>query len=219
MKKIIKYISIIFILILLTGCSGNYNVIINSDLSVNEELELTIDNEYGQYQKTLSIFEKNNIDKDNYDVNVEDDEIKIKYNEKFDSIEQYISNSKVYKQLINNIQLNRNNDYIDIYVDENLKIKNKYTNINGTNLVDLDVIQVNITNPFKVVLTNADMINDNVYTWSITKDDISKKIQMQFKPKLDVFPIKPVVVGIVILISSTILIYNLLKRYKGRQRI
>lgn len=219
MKKIIKYILIIFILILLTGCSGNYNVIINSDLSVNEELELTIDNEYGQYQKTLSIFEKNDIDKDNYDVSVEDDEIKIEYNEKFNSIEEYISNSKVYKQLINNIQLNRNNDYIDIYVDENLKIKNKYTNINGTNLVDLDVIQVNITNPFKVVLTNADMINDNVYTWSITKDDISKKIQMQFKPKLDVFPIKPVVVGIVILISSTILIYNLLKRYKGRQRI
>lgn len=219
MKKIIKYISIIFILILLTGCSGNYNVIINSDLSVNEELELTIDNEYGQYQKTLSIFEKNDIDKDNYDVSVEDDEIKIEYNEKFNSIEEYISNSKVYKQLINNIQLNRNNDYIDIYVDENLKIKNKYTNINGTNLVDLDVIQVNITNPFKVVLTNADMINDNVYTWSITKDDISKKIQMQFKPSLDVFPIKPVVVGIVILISSTILIYNLLKRYKGRQRI
>lgn len=219
MKKIIKYILIIFILILLTGCSGNYNVIINSDLSVNEELELTIDNEYGQYQKTLSIFEKNNIDKDNYDVNVEDDEIKIKYNEKFNSIEEYISNSKVYKQLINNIQLNRNNDYIDIYVDENLKIKNKYTNINGTNLVDLDVIQVNITNPFKVVLTNADMINDNVYTWSITKEDTRKKIQMQFKPSLDVFPIKPVVVGIAIIISSTILIYNLLKRYRRRQRI
>ena len=38
MNKKIKYIVISVLLLLVTGCSGNYNVKINEDMSVNEEL-------------------------------------------------------------------------------------------------------------------------------------------------------------------------------------
>lgn len=51
MKKKIKYIVISVLLLLVTGCSGNYNVKINEDMSVNEELYLTIENKEGLYQK------------------------------------------------------------------------------------------------------------------------------------------------------------------------
>ena len=60
MNKKIKYIVISVLLLLVTGCSGNYNVKINEDMSVNEELYLTIENKEGLYQKTLKIFNDNN---------------------------------------------------------------------------------------------------------------------------------------------------------------
>ena len=66
MKKKIKYIVISVLLLLVTGCSGNYNVKINEDMSVNEELYLTIENKEGLYQKTLKIFNDNNVKEKDY---------------------------------------------------------------------------------------------------------------------------------------------------------
>ena len=218
MKKIYKFL-LLFIIILLTGCSGNYNLKINKDLSVKESVELSIDNENDAYSKTLKLFEDNKINKDQYKVNIQGEEIKIAYNDEFNSIEDYLINSKVYHQIFNRIQYNKTNKYIDLFVDENIKLKNNYNTINGSNLVDLDVIQVNIENPYKMNYTNAEMVNDNTYTWSIKKDDVSKKIQIQFKPSFNTFPYRPVIVGSLMLIVLFILIFSLIKRYKDTQRI
>ena len=66
MTKYIKLIFIGIILVLLTGCSGNYNLKINKDLTINEELELTLEKESETYEKSLKIFEDNNIDTSKY---------------------------------------------------------------------------------------------------------------------------------------------------------
>lgn len=219
MNKKIQVILLSLLLIFLTGCSGNYDLNINNDLSIDEKLELSIDNSKDAYNKTVELFEKNNIDSKKYDVSINGNSVRIKYNDKFDSIGDYILNSKVYTLLFNKIEYNSSNNIIDLYLNENIKLKNNYTQLNGTNLTDLDVIQVNITNPYKVVITNAEIINDKTYTWSITNKDELKKIQMQFKTSLDKFPIKPVVVGSLIIIVSLILLYNLYKRFMKSKNI
>ena len=219
MNKKIKYIVISVLLLLVTGCSGNYNVKINEDMSVNEELYLTIENKEALYQKTLKIFNDNNVKEKDYEVVLSDDNLKITYNASYNSIEEYILNSKVYHQLIDNIELNKSNNYVDLYVNEKLKLSNLNMKQNGTNLNDLDVLQVNIENPFEVNFSNAELVTDNVYTWTIKNGDIEKKIQMQFKPSLDIFPYRQVIVLSVVIICFVIIGVSIYIRYKKSQKI
>lgn len=220
MNKKLKIFIIGILLILVTGCSGNYNLKINDDMSVEEELYLTIDSSNNEYTKTLKIFKENNIPEKDYEVVLSDNNVRITYNKKYDSIEEYLLNSKVYHELIDEIQFNKSNDYIDLYVNQKLKLSNDNgIKINGTNLTDLDVLQINIENPFDVNFTNAEIVNDNVYTWTIKKGDTEKKIQMQFKPSLNVFPYKQVAVLSVVIICSLIIIFTIYGRYKKRQKI
>ena len=219
MNKKLKIFIIGILLILVTGCSGNYNLKINDDMSIDEELYLTIDNTNNAYTKTLKIFKENNIPEKDYEVVLSDNKVRITYNKKYDSMEEYILDSKVYHELIDEIQFNKSNDYIDLYVNQKLKLSNDNIKSNGTNLVDLDVLQINIENPFSVNYTNAEIINDNVYTWTIKKGDIEKKIQMQFKPSLNVFPYKQVAVLSTVIICSLIIIFIIYRRYKKRQKI
>lgn len=219
MNKKLKIFIIGILLILVTGCSGNYNLKINDDMSIDEELYLTIDNTNNTYTKTLKIFKENNIPEKDYEVVLSDNNVRITYNKKYDSMEEYILDSKIYHELIDEIQFNKSNDYIDLYVNQKLKLSNDNIKSNGTNLVDLDVLQINIENPFSVNYTNAEMINDNVYTWTIKKGDIEKKIQMQFKPSLNVFPYKQVAVLSTVIICSLIIIFIIYRSYKKRQKI
>lgn len=219
MNKKLKIFIIGILLILVTGCSGNYNLKINDDMSIDEELYLTIDNTNNAYTKTLKIFKENNIPEKDYEVVLSDNNVRITYNKKYDSMEEYILDSKVYHELIDEIQFNKSNDYIDLYVNQKLKLSNDSIKSNGTNLVDLDVLQINIENPFDVNFSNAEIINDNVYTWTIKKGDIEKKFQMQFKPSLNVFPYKQVAVLSTVIICSLIIIFIIYRRYKKRQKI
>ena len=54
---------------------------------------------------------------------------------------------------------------------------------------------------------------------TIKKGDTEKKIQMQFKPSLNVFPYKQVVVLSAVIICSLIIIFTIYRRYKKRQKI
>ena len=220
MNKKLKIFIIGILLILVTGCSGNYNLKINDDMSIDEELYLTIDNTNNTYTKTLKIFKENNIPEKDYEVVLSDNNVRITYNKKYDSMEEYILDSKIYHELIDEIQFNKSNNYIDLYVNQKLKVSNDNgIKMNGTNLVDLDVLQINIENPFDVNFSNAEIVNDNVYTWTIKKGDTEKKIQMQFKPSLNIFPYKQVAVLSTVIVCILIIIFTIYGRYKKRQKI
>ena len=90
MNKKLKIFIIGILLILVTGCSGNYNLKINDDMSIDEELYLTIDNTNNTYTKTLKIFKENNIPEKDYEVVLSDNNVRITYNKKYDSMEEYI---------------------------------------------------------------------------------------------------------------------------------
>ena len=99
MNKKLKIFIIGILLILVTGCSGNYNLKINDDMSIDEELYLTIDNTNNTYTKTLKIFRENNIPEKDYEVVLSDNNVRITYNKKYDSMEEYILDSKIYHEL------------------------------------------------------------------------------------------------------------------------
>lgn len=219
MKRFFKIIILMVMLIIITGCSGNYNVEIKKDMSVSEDLYLTYQNENDAYSKTLKIFKDNKVPEKNYSVVINNNNVIVTYNNSYDSIEEYITESKVYKQLFDEIQFNKTDKYIDIYASQYLKLKNSYINNFGTNLNDIDILQINITNPFKVDITNAEISNNNTYTWALKSGDVEKKIEMQFKPTLNTFPYKQTIVLISVIVCTFIIMFTIYRRFKQRQKI
>lgn len=216
MKNKFKLLILVVSIVLLTGCSGNYNLKINKDLSVEENLYLTIDNTSDAYKNTLKIFDDNKINKDNYNVSVSGNNVVIEYNEKFKTIDQYLLNSKIYHQLFDNISYNKSEKYIDLYTNQNLKLKGS-SYIGNTS--DLDVLQINVEVPFKMVSDNSDISNDNIYTWTIDKNTESKKIAMHFTADSEGFPYGQVIVISLIVIALTVFAIMIIKMYKEKQQI
>lgn len=216
MKNKIKIILLILSIILLTGCSGNYNININEDLSIDENLYLTIDNSDTAYENTLKIFDENNIDKDKYDVSINGDDIIIEYNDKFETIDDYIINSNIYHQLIDEITYNKTDKYIDLYTNQYLKLKED-NDIGNTN--DLDVIQINVKVPFKMISNNSDIYNDDIYTWTIDKNTTQKKISMNFEMRPSGFPYSQVIMIVTLVVVITIFTIILIRRFRNSQKI
>lgn len=216
MKNKFKILILIISIILLTGCSGNYNLKINKNLSVEENIYLTIENTANAYQNMLKIFDENNINKDNYDVSISGDKIVIEYSDKFKTIDDYLLNSKIYHQLFDNISYNKTEDYIDLYTNQNLKLKG---NDNVGNTVDLDVLQINVEVPFKMITDNSDISNDNIYTWTIDKNTKNKKITMHFTADSSSFPYAQIIVISLVVIALVVFAVMLFKMYKEKQQI
>ncbi len=216
MKKI-KILLLLFVIILFTGCTGKYDIKINDDLSVDENLYLEL--KEGNYEKTVNIFEKNQISKEHYSVFMSSDSVIIKYKDNFKSIEDYILSSKIYHQLIDEIQYTKNNDYIDIYVNEKLKLKSDIDLTLVGNSNDIESLDVNIELPFKVLNSNSDSIKNNKYSWKISNKDLSKKIFIQFNPNRSDNLSLQLVVFVVIIICSIILGLYISKTYKDKHKI
>lgn len=219
MKIIKKYKLVILLLLVLlfTGCTGNYNVTINDNLSVNEELNLELENNNGEYEKTLNIFKENNIKEDNYHISINNSKVVIKYNDKFNSIDDYILNSKVYHELIDEIKYSKDGNNIDIYIDEILKLNDDGKNIG--NVSDIDSLKINIKNPFKVITSNEDSLDGNTYTWNITNETVNKKILMQFETKQDKISYGKIITIVVLVICIETLAYIIIKNYKNAHKI
>jgi hypothetical protein len=215
--KRIRIILLFVFIFLITGCTGKYDVKINDDLSVDESLYLEIKN--ADYEKTLNIFEENGIKKDNYSVSRSSNSVIIKYNESFESLDDYILDSKVYHQLIDDIQYTKNDKYIDLYVDEKLKLKNSSDSTLIGNVNDLESLDINVELPFKVLTSNADSINDNTYTWNINKDSLNQKMFIQFNQNRSNNLSMQLIVFVVIIICSIILGVYITKTYKEKHKI
>lgn len=216
MRKI-KILLLLLVILLFTGCTGKYDVSINDDLSVDENLYLELPNV--DYEKTLSIFKKNNIDKENYSVFVSSDSVIIKYKDSFKSIDDYILSSKVYHQLVDEIQYTKNDNYIDLYIDEKLKLKSKEEIDLIGNSNDIDSLDINLELPFKVLNNNSDSFNKNTYTWNIKNGDVDKKIFIQFNPNRSSNLSLQLVVFVVVIICSIILGVYIAKNYKEKHKI
>ena len=220
MKKIVILIIALF---LVTGCSVKYNIVINEDLSVNEEAKITGTKDlYQIYYKTtkkhvledlIGVY-KEDLDMNNYQYElVEDKEPYVFVNKKYDSIKDYINNSKLF------------NDYFDeIKYIENDNIKKietigfKENDIDDPERFNVQELEISITCPYVVRLHNAKDVNKetNTYYYELTSEnnkilleyDASKK----FNPHSDL--IKSLIIAFIVIVIIWIAVIILTKKNK-----
>ena len=170
-----KKIILLFSLILLTGCSAEYNLTIVND-SYKEELNVDnvkIDNISDLILPLYYDIDEYDIDK----VKPGDDGF---YNAKIDKNSYSLFNTFNFSSFIKSTLLNSCYDKVDVVKNS----KNIYISTVGDfkcyNNYKVDDIKVNIISKYKLVDTNADSINNNVYSWNINKDNLDKGIYIEF---------------------------------------
>lgn len=181
MKKI-KIVLFLLMTIILTGCRGTYNIKINNDLSLDEELAVTISNKEDYYTKTENIFKSNNVDKKKYKITPSKETIRINYKEKYESIEDYLLNSKLYRNVFDKINYTKSDK--ELYINSSAILDSSNNISSGiVNKNNIDLLQINIEVPEKIISSNADTSTDNTLSWVIKKNDTKK--EMNFKINIE----------------------------------
>lgn len=179
MKKI-RMILIIMFIFIFSGCKGEYNLNINKDLTLTEDVNISIENKDNAYEKTISLFENNNIDDSNYNITQSDEYVNIHYTEKFSNFEDYFLNSKFYNRIISNEDYKKDDTGIKYKSFANLKLDDK-ENSRLNNSFYISNLKINITTPYVIKDNNADQVKDNTLTWLLDEDDTYKKFNFNLE--------------------------------------
>lgn len=187
MKRIKMLMIIILILTLTTGCSVEYNIIVNND---NIKEEIIVNDTISQYRSKTSILEHYNKWYPTY-VNYMQNEETIplpNFNKKYDGIKYHeksikeINNGYQYKYLYKHNLFEYSDSYAlantfkEITVQETPDVLVLKTSRESyfCNYNYFDSIKINITfNPkeYKINYTNSTNIKDNTYTWTINNSN------------------------------------------------
>lgn len=204
MKKI-KILLVLMFVMLLSGCSGVYKIKINDNLSVDESASIKLDYNEDSYDKAIMLFKENNISEDDYSIVVNDNSMEIEYKNSYDSVEDYLINSKLYSQLFPNID----------YANDNNKL---LLNTNSVFSNNVKLLNINVETPFNVTDNNADDKNENIYTWSINSStgykEINLEIDLDNKKNKNIYILLIVFTTIILLLP---IIHFLSKYIKSRK--
>lgn len=212
-----KRFMLLILILLFSGCSVDYNVDFNENLSVSEKVNIMIPDSDENYSRAVDLFELNNIPKEDYKVTRVFDEIKIVYTKKYKSIEDYILNSKVYKQSSSKILLNKNDTTTTLSTNINFSDNNISTN--KDNNFKIDYLKLSVNSKLPVVSSTADKKEKNKYVWEYNKDSKEKNIKLEFKNQPSFMTYKSVAVIFLIVISSIIIAKIILSRLKDSETI
>jgi len=180
------------ILFVVTGCTAEYNVTINKDLTVSESIqvigddrfkltnEYTVDSMYNAltntYNEIYDIVKNNIINKTSIDNN-----LSVNGENTYASVKEFI-----------------NSDYIKILYGDGLSMKTSgnVITLSTDNTVDnlwlfieemdedslISELNVNIKLPYLVTDNNADKVDDknNIYTWEYDFNSYDKQILLEF---------------------------------------
>lgn len=227
-----KKILLIFIglLILCSGCTAEYTLQINEDLSVSESFTAMEDAEfYNAYENTSAqkvigfILEPNleYLNQNGFVVSqiLRSKEAGVKVDNTYSSIKEYKEKSKVPEQLSSEWSYVENGDEIT------LSIKGSFLHADQSQdgLYSIDKAQVKIIVPFEVISHNADSYNsdNNIYIWKFDESNEEKEIKITFNKIKKVekeLPIPYIIIGIVIVIILIIFVSvsNFIHSNKGR---
>ena len=214
MKKL-KMFLLLIIVFLVCGCSGTYNLKINNDLSVSEELNITLEDESSNYDSINDLFINNNIDEKDYRIVIENNDLNVTYNNKYDSIEDYLLNSFLYKQLFDNISYNT--DRKEFSLEASNIFNNNNSTLNFSNRIKS--LQIKVDTPLNVVEENSDSSTDNSYIWNIDNKTKEKDLYLIFSVDNNIFTTGNILVFGAIIIVLIILVYSLIKRLLSSRKI
>lgn len=181
MKKI-KIFLILLTVVLLSGCSVEYNLTINEDSSVNEKV---VAKEITNRMKINTGLDKKESVYYLYDMfNREDLDTNLTYKTEknytiatvtgfHDSVEAYAQNFK--SDVIKEINYTEKNNIVTLQFNQD-----EILSSTASRAPIYDEITINIEVPFKVVDSNAYESNRDVYTWKIKKDQKVQKMYISY---------------------------------------
>ena len=215
MKKIV----ILLLLCLTTGCSVNYKVNINEDLTIIEEAEIKGNEAFYQpYYKTTKVNVlkellegyKETLIENNYDYELlENYNPSIKIKKQYNDINSYLNNSLLFNDYFEKINYTENN--------KNVKIETEGFNPNEEDnpdrfyVRDLDIA---ITCAYNVVNSNAVKIDKKTNTYHFQMDENTKEFKIllefdtssKFNPNIEIYVM--ILVGVLMVIASWIFVYK-----------
>ena len=222
MKKIIL---ILLMIGLCCGCQVNYQLEINKDLSVQENLKATRDSSFfEEYEnssmgRVVSLIIRPYLDtlNDNkYNVNnlITDSYGGVTINKKYKSLNEYSKNTILSSQFTDNIEYKEDGNKVYL----SAKGKFSHSEQDQTKFPVNDAT-ISITVPFKVTENNADTVDGNTYIWEFdSKDDKEREIKLVFnKEKMSDDNSLTVIIGILILIILVIGGLIMFKQFKDKK--
>lgn len=212
-----KRFMLLILILLFSGCSVDYNVDFNENLSVSEKVNIMIPDSDENYSRAVDLFELNNIPKEDYKVTRVFDEIKIVYNKKYKNIEDYILNSVLYKQAFSEILIDKDQDKTSLKTSANFS--NNNLSINKDNDLNFDYLKVSFDSKLPVISSTADKKEKNKYIWEYNGDSKEKNINITFKNRASIVTFRSILVSVLIIVSSILIYLMIRKRLKDSERI
>lgn len=204
MKKF-KCLLLILLVVILTGCSGTYNIKINDDRSVEEEAVLLVKSYDGAVDRIQALFDSNNIGMDKYKIEELSDSIKITYKEKYSSIKSYLSTSVLYNELFDQIDYREKKNSIDIYAKTKMYSSSTDNLNNITDYFNIENIDVYLTTDLSNS-SNADSKEDGKLHWTIDKNTTNQVISLNLKVASSGYSLFAIIMPIAIIIALIIVI-------------
>lgn len=217
----IKRVILILSLLLLTGCTINYDLEFTGDKFVeniygtvtNKELELK-DNSTGIniYRNMLYEEQKAFVNRDNlYTKTITEGNEEVNYNFTYTYSRDNFQDSRIVNSCFSNSVLEETDEFY--YIDLSGSFSCLYS----------DQIKINVKSDYMIIENNADKVKDGVYTWIIDDEDsadifltISKTTKSSVtKDKKGVSTFK--IVGFVVLVILSVITYFLYKKKNNEQ--
>lgn len=184
MKKI-KYILIVFCILLLTGCTVKSNITVNYDGKVSEEVYLlntneTFESDRYSFEKVVDMMIKpyqNVINFKKYSYNYEKGSnlSGAKIYKDYDNLCSYFSNSAFNQYVYKYISCKENNYYIEI---QNATPYIPYCS-QCAEWPELDDVELKIKLPISAEEQNADEVDKTTYIWRYDKDTKDKNFYLK----------------------------------------
>lgn len=213
-----KKVFLLLILFLLTGCSCRYDVSINNDQTVNEEVIIYGTNRlYNTYYKTnkVDVLKENlenyieDLEENNYEYYLkEDTEPYIVIKKKYSNMEDYLNNSHFFNDYFDEISYNEDGNIA--------KIETIGFNPNEEDNPDrfyVEDLQIDIKSWFEVLNCNTEDIDNktNTYHFELKENDDNFKIFLNYDLTKKYNPhkknMKFIIGGIVAIIITWVILY------------
>ena len=223
-----KYVFILLLVFLLSGCDATYKLTIDGDKKIEESiileekynLLLTFSNNPTNYmnEQLKSLKESSKYDLYDMETYTKDSKGYGSANRKYNNLDDYKNNSTVTSELFSKISFEQVGDIMSLTMKpvENLEYFMDADEYNSL----LDNLNIEINLPYKVVDTNGKKIEDNTYKWSFKKDQSLSEINLSFDLSKNLNNKIPLSIIIIIGSASVLLIvgFYVYIRYKRNSR-
>lgn len=217
-----KFVFIFLIIILCSGCRAEYNLTINDDLSVEENVLATeAEDFFKEYEKSsigrvigfilepyLTTLNENNYTTNTY---ITSGRSGATISKKFDSLEEFAKSTIFASQYTDKVDYTKDGNKIT------LSVKGRFSKADQDQTrFPIEEAAISIKLPFKVIDNNADKVDGDVYTWLFDKKDTEER---EIKITFDGSKINKsfnywyigIIIGIIILLIMLFMVYNKVK--------